>query len=260
MASLLAGKSGLIVGIANERSLAYGIAKAARAQGAELYLTYQNERLESRVEAIAGELSAHLLPACDLTDDAQLARLGESLRDASLDFVVHAVAHAKREELEGHFVDTSREGFALALDVSVYSLVALVRTLLPRLNLGASVLTLSYYGAEKVIPHYNVMGVAKAALEATVRYLAFDLGPRAIRVNALSPGPVKTLSAAGVSGLRQMLKHVEKTAPLGRNIALDEVGEAAVFLLSPMARAVTGEVMYVDAGYHTLGAGLIEHG
>jgi enoyl-[acyl-carrier protein] reductase I len=254
---LLKGKRGLIVGVANERSLAYGIAKAARQQGAELALTYQNERLESRVRAIGQELGAALLAPCDVSDDASVAGLATRLRSAwpRIDFLVHAVAFAQREELAGRFLDTSREGFRVALDVSAYSLVALCRALAPHFpSEGGSVMTLSYYGSEKVVPNYNIMGVAKAALESTVRYLASDLGPQGIRVNALSPGPVKTLSAAGVKGLRGMLEVVPKIAPLRRNIDADDVGQAALFLLSDLGRATTGEVIHVDAGYHVIGA------
>ncbi|MBI3178942.1 MAG: SDR family oxidoreductase, partial [Deltaproteobacteria bacterium] len=195
-----------------------------------------------------------ILP-CDLGRDAEIAALASAVQEwGKLDFVVHAVASAKREELQGRFVDTSRDGFALALEVSVYSLVALVRALEPSLAPGASVLTLTYYGGEKAVPNYNIMGVAKAALDASVRYLAADLGPKGIRVNALSPGPVKTLSAAGIPGLRDMLGFVEQVAPLRRNITIDDVGRAALFLLSDLGGATTGEVVHVDAGYHILGA------
>ena len=255
---LLQGRRGLVIGIANQRSIAYGIARALVREGAEIAVTYQDERLRDRVEEIAAELGLWVLGACDLARDADVAavvaRLGE--RWDGLDFMVHAVAHAKRDELTGRFVDTSRDGFALAMDISVYSLVALTRALelLLRAGRGApSVLTLSYLGGERVVPNYNVMGVAKAALEAAVRYLAVDLGPAGVRVNALSPGPIKTLSAAGVRGMRTMLGAVEASAPLRRNVAIDDVGDVAVFLLSELGRAVTGEVIYVDAGYHVLG-------
>ncbi len=251
----LADKRGLVVGIANERSLACGIARAARTAGAELILTYQNERFAKRVHEIAGELRAKVAGACDLLVDDELLRLaGAVAQHGKLDFVLHAVAAAKREELEGRLLDTSRAGFDSALSASVYSLLALVRALEPHLAEGASILTLSYLGGERVVPHYNVMGVAKAALESAVRYLAYDLGPRGIRVNALSPGPVKTLSAAGVRGLRSMLSLAADNAPLRRNVTSSEVGDAAVFLLSPLARGITGEVVHVDAGYHVLGA------
>lgn len=247
---ILDGRRGLVVGIANERSIAYGIARAASAQGAELLLTYQNERLLKRVSPIAEELGAKLLPACDLTRDDDIAALKEACGD-NLDFVVHAVAYAKREELEGRFIDTGREGFAMAMDVSVYSLVALVRALEPLLAKSddGSVVTMTYHGSSVAIPNYNVMGVAKAALEATVRYLASELGEAGTRVNALSAGPIRTLSAAGVSGLRSMLQVVERDAPLRRNVTIDDVGRAALFLLSELGSGVTGEIVYVDGGY-----------
>lgn len=262
MTELLAGRRGLVVGVANERSLAFGIARAARQHGAEVALTYQNERLRESVSQIATSLGdAPVLP-CDVTSDAQITALMAALqaRWGQLDFVVHAVAAAKREELDARFVDTSREGFALALDVSVYSLLALARAAEPLLLRGThpSILTLSYYAAEKAMPHYNVMGVAKAALESAVRYLAQDLGPQQIRVNALSPGPVRTLSAAGIKGLRKMLAHVEQHAPLRRNVLLDDVGDAALGLLSHLGRGVTGEIVHVDGGYHALGAPGVE--
>lgn len=256
---ILSGKRGLVVGIANERSLAYGIARACVAHGAELAVTYQNDKLAKRVEPLAAELRAALCLACDLTEPAAVAGLAQRLTEAwgGLDFVVHAVATAKREELEGRFIDTSRDGFVLALDVSVYTLVSLTRALEPLLvgrAGGATVLTLSYYGAEKAIPNYNVMGVAKAALEASVRYLAVDLGPGGVRVNAISAGPIRTLSAAGIRGMRSMLGAVERAAPLRRNVTIDDVGGAAVYLVSDLGRGTTGEVLYVDSGYHVLGA------
>jgi enoyl-[acyl-carrier protein] reductase I len=255
---LLSGTRGLIVGIANERSLAYGIAKAARAEGAELAITYQNELMKKRVEPIAAELGAFYTGACDLGDETAIADLASKLAGDGLDFVVHAVASAKREELSGRFLETSRDGFALAMDVSVYSLVALTRHMAPLLAKSTkhpSILTLSYIGAQVVIPSYNVMGVAKAALEASVRYLASDLGPSGVRVNAISAGPARTLSAAGVKGLREMLGCVEREAPLRRNIDADEVGRAALAPLSAIGSGMTGDVIYVDAGYHILGGG-----
>ena len=256
---LLDGHRGLVVGIANERSIAHGIARAARAQGATLALTYQSERLLKRVGPIAEELGCDICLPCDLTDPAQLAEVGETLAQqwGSLDFVVHAVAYAKREELEGRFIDTSRDGFVMALEVSVYTLVSLARVLEPLLAKSThapSVLTLTYYGSEKAMPNYNVMGVAKAALEASVRYMASELGPAGIRVNALSAGPIKTLSAAGVSGLRRMLGMMEAHAPLRRNVTIEDVGDAALYALSYLGRGMTGEVFHVDAGYHVLGA------
>jgi enoyl-[acyl-carrier protein] reductase I len=242
------------VGVANARSLATAIARACRREGAELALTFQNERLEPSVRALAGELGATIVEPCDVTRDEQVTALATRVEAAwvRLDFLVHAVATARREELEGAFLDTTRDGFAMALDVSVYSLVALARAFAPLLERGEgapSILTLSYLGGERVVPNYNVMGVAKAALDASVRYLAADLGPRGVRVNALSPGPLRTLSAAGIRGLRTMLSLVESAAPLRRNVSTDEVGDAALFALSPLGRAMTGEVVHVDAGF-----------
>ncbi len=256
---LLEGRRGLVVGVANARSLATAIARAARREGAELALTFQNERLADSVREIAGEVGAALVLPCDVTRDQEVAALADRIGESwgRLDFLVHAVAFAKREELEGAYLDTSRDGFALALDVSVYSLVALARALAPLLAKGEgapSILTLSYLGSERVVPSYNVMGVAKAALEASVRYLAADLGPRGVRVNALSPGPVRTLSAAGIRGMRSMLGLVEAAAPLRRNVSADDVGEAALFALCGLGRAVTGEVVHVDGGFGVIAA------
>lgn len=248
------GRRGVVVGIANERSLAYGIAKWAAAAGAELIFTYQNERLCERVTAIAKELGAVQVLPCDVGDTQQIAAVADTVtqRWGALDFMVHAVAYARREELEGRFLNTTRQGFSEALDVSVYSLIALTQqfeTLLQRGH-APSILTLSYYGAEKAVPNYNVMGVAKAALESTVRYLARDLGPKGIRVNAISAGAIKTLSSAGIKGLRQMLQHMEYAAPLRRNVSIDDVGQTAAWLLSEWSSAVTAEVVHVDGGYH----------
>lgn len=258
MTSLLAQRRGLIVGVANHRSIATGIARAAAEQGARLALTYQSERLRSGVESLAGELGAeHTLP-CDVTQPEQVQGVVDALgeRWGALDFMVHAVAFAERQELEGRFLDTSREGFRVALEVSVYSLVELVRAAEPLLRAGAnpSVLTLSYLGGERAVPNYNVMGVAKAALESAVRYLAAELGPSGIRVNALSPGPIKTLSAAGVRGLRRMLEHSAAQSPLRRNVTSEDVGRAALPLLSHLGSGITGEVIHVDGGYHIVGA------
>ena len=256
---LLSGRRGLVVGVANARSLATAIARAARHAGAEVALTYQDDRFAEATRVIGTELASPLVVPCDVGRDADIEALATRVQDTwgRLDFLVHAVAVAKREELEGAFLGTTRAGFALALDVSVYSLIALTRALAPLLERGEgspSVLTLTYLGAERVVPNYNVMGVAKAALEAAVRYLAADLGPRGVRVNALSPGPVRTLSAAGVRGLRTMLGHVERTAPLRRTISADEVGAAALFALSSLGSGVTGEIVHVDGGYNTLAA------
>ena len=257
--AVLEGRRGLVVGIANERSIAYGIAKACVAQGAEVALTYQNERLAKRVEPIAEELGAVFVQPCDLMDPVQVEALNARLEQewGSLDFLVHAVAFANREDLEGRFVDTSLAGFRTAMDVSVYTLVSLTRAcegLLAASEKGASVLTLSYYGSEKAVPNYNVMGVAKAALEASVRYLASELGPAGIRVNAVSAGPIKTLSAAGIKGMRGMLARSADVTPLRRTVTIDDVGGAAVFALSDLGSGMTGEVVHVDAGYHAVGA------
>ena len=253
---LLQGKKGVIVGVANKRSIAWGIAQAAAKAGARLAFTYQGERLKENVEELAQPLDGSLLLPLDVTKDAEVAAMAETLKKdfGTVDFLVHAVAFARREELDGSFVDTSRDGYALAQDVSAYSLVALTRALLPLMEgREASVITLSYLGGERVVPNYNVMGVAKAALEMCVRYLAAELGPKGIRVNAISAGPVKTLAAAGISGFSKMLGVVQRNAPLRRNVTLDEIGDSAVFLLSSMSRGVTGEVIHVDSGYHVLG-------
>lgn len=250
---------GLIVGIANERSLAYGVARETRAQGAELIVTYQNERMQPRVTQLARELGAIEVCPCDLTQPPQIAAVASRIyeRWGQLDFVLHAVAHARRDELQGRFLDTSRDGFLEAMHASVYSLVALLQAMAPLLARSTrhpSVLTLTHLGSEKVVSNYNVMGVAKAALEAAVRYLAADLGPQGIRVNALSAGAVKTLSAAGIKGLRSMLQHSAQVAPLRRNIDLEDVGHAAALLLSPLGKGITAEVVHVDAGLNAIAA------
>ncbi len=253
---LLQGQRGLIVGVANKRSIAWGIAQAAHREGATLAYTYQGERLQENVAELAHSLDPKApLYDCDVTKDAQLDAVFQQIQQGwgRLDFLVHAVAFAKREELEAEFVTTSRDGYALAQDVSSYSVTALARRAAPLMPDGGAIVALTYYGAEKVIPRYNIMGVAKAALEASVRYLAFDLGPKKIRVNALSSGPVQTLAARGISGFTDMMKIVESRAPLRRNVALEEVANAAVFLLSPLASGITGETLYVDCGYHIMG-------
>lgn len=253
---LLQGKKGLIVGVANKRSIAWAIAQAAHREGAQLAFTYQGERLKAGVEELAKSLGGSPpLFDCDVTNNAQLDSVFQQIGGSfgKFDFLVHSVAFAKREELEGEFLPTSRDGFALALDVSAYSLVALAQRAAPLLNEGAGIVAMTYYGAEKVIPRYNVMGVAKAALEASVRYLAFDLGPKKVRVNAVSAGPVQTLAARGISGFTDMMKIVEQKAPLRRNVEVGEVANAVVFLLSPLSSGVTGEVLYVDCGYNILG-------
>jgi len=253
---LLDGKHGLVLGIANKRSIAWGIAQAAQREGARLAVTYQGERLEENVRELAQRLRDPLVLPCDVTKDEDIRALAASLKEGfgSLDFVVHAVAFALREELDGEFVNTSREGYRIAQEISSYSLTALARETLPLMEgRGGSIVTLSYLGGERVVPHYNVMGVAKAALEMSVRYLAADLGPKGIRVNAISAGPIKTLAAAGVGGMRKMLTQVAKIAPLRRNVSTEDVGNAAAFLCSDMARGITGEVVYVDNGFSTVG-------
>ena len=252
---LMDGRRGLVFGVANERSIAWGIARALHAQGARVGLGYV-ERMERRVRPLAEQIDAPLCARCDVTDDAQIDALFQQAAgafDGRIDFLVHSLAFARREELTGDFVDTSRDGFAEALDVSAYSLVALTRRAAPLMTEGGSVVALTYYGAEKVVANYNVMGPAKAALEATVRYLAAGLGAQQVRVNAISAGPVKTLAAAGIPGFRDMLKESAARTPLERNVTLEEIADAAVFLLSDMGRAVTGEVLHVDAGYHVMG-------
>ena len=253
---LLQGKKGLVVGVANKRSITWAIAQAAHREGAQLAFTYQGERLKESVgELAAGLGGASPLYECDVTHDAQMDQVFAGLKSSwgSLDFLVHAVAFAKREELEAEYLSTSRDGFKLALDVSAYSLTALAQRAVPLMTDGGSIVALTYYGAEKVIPRYNVMGVAKAALEASIRYLAFDVGPKKVRVNGVSAGPVQTLAARGISGFTDMMKIVEGKAPLRRNVQIEEVANAAAFLLSPLSSGITGEILYVDCGYNILG-------
>jgi len=254
---LLDGKRGLVLGIANKRSLAWGIAQAAHREGARLAVTYQGERLEKNVRELASGLNDPLILPCDVTNDADIQAVADAVMDgfSGLDFVVHAVAFALREELDGEFLNTSREGYRVAQDISSYSLTALSRVTAPLMESrgGGSIVTLSYLGGERVVPHYNVMGVAKAALEMSVRYLAADLGPRGIRVNAISAGPIKTLAAAGVHGLSKMLEYHREHAPLRKNTEQDEVGDAGLFLVSPLSRGITGEVIHVDGGFHVMG-------
>lgn len=255
--NLLQGKKGLVVGVANKRSIAWAIAQSLSDQGAQLAFTYQGERLKESVEELAKTLpgKSPLYP-CDVTKDAEVKAVFDGLSQdfGSLQFLVHAVAFAKREDLDGRTVDTSREGFHLAMDVSTYSLITLVKAAEPLLEKeGGSVVALTYLGSEKVVPNYNVMGIAKAGLESAVRYLAADLGKKKIRVNGLSAGPVSTLAARGISGFTTMLENHRSRAALKRNVEVEEVGSAAMFLLSPLASAVTGEVLYVDCGYRIMG-------
>ena len=253
----LQGKTGLIVGVANKRSIAWGIAKAAAAAGARLAVTYQGERLEENVRELTSDLTDPLILPLDVTDDDQIAKVFEELDKTfgGLDFLVHGAAFAPREELSAPFVQTTRGGFRLSLDVSAYSLIALARGAMPLMERrgGGSILTLTYLGSTRVFRNYNVMGVAKAALEASVRYLAADLGPKGIRVNAISAGPIKTLAASGIAGFSDILQHYRDRAPLRRTVDVAEVADAAMFLLGPAGRAVTAEVLMVDGGYHVTG-------
>jgi len=253
----LAGKTGLIVGVANKRSIAWAIAQATAAAGARLAITYQGERLQENVRELAATLSDPLVLPCDVADDGQIEAVFTAIEGAfgGLDFLVHGAAFAPREELSAPFVQTSREGFRTSLDISAYSLIALARGALPLMERrgGGSILTLTYLGSERVFQNYNVMGVAKAALEASVRYLAADLGPKKIRVNAISAGPIKTLAASGIAGFTSILQHYRDRAPLRRTVETAEVAEAALFLLGPAGRAVTAEVLMVDGGYHATG-------
>lgn len=251
----LEGKRALVIGVANERSIAWGIAQALQREGARLGFTFLGDALERRVRPLAESVGADLIAPCDVTDDAQIAALFAEVDRVwgGLDVLIHAVAFANREDLSGRFVDTGRDGFRLALDVSAYSLVAVTRAAEPRMKDGGTVLTLTFAGSERVFPNYNVMGVAKAALEASMRYLAADVGPAGIRVNAISAGPIKTLSAAGIHGFRDMLHVAEARAPLRRNVSPSDVGELAVALCGAGGAGVTGQVLYVDAGLSILG-------
>jgi enoyl-[acyl-carrier protein] reductase I len=254
--SLLAGKIGLVFGVANRRSIAWGIAQAWASQGATLAFTYQGDRVkESVLELAAGFGPDPLVVPCDVTKDDEIAQAFAAVqaRYGKLHLLLHSIAFAPRDALEGEFIHTRREAFHVAQDVSVYSLVALARAAAPLMTEGGSILSLSYYGAEKVVPHYNVMGVAKAALEASTRYLAYDLGPRRIRVNCISAGPVNTLAARGIAGFSDILKHYEAKAPLKRNVTLDELGATGAFLASDGSAAITGQVIYVDCGYQIMG-------
>jgi enoyl-[acyl-carrier protein] reductase I len=254
-AALMEGKKGLIMGVANDRSLAWGIARAAAVHGAQLAFTYQGDILAKRVRPLVDTVGASLVLPCNVADPASLESAFKAIADewGGLDFVVHAIAFSDKQELTGRYVDTSPENFARTLDISCYSFTAVCRCAEPLMANGGSLLTLTYYGAEKVVPHYNVMGVAKAALEASVRYLATDLGDQNIRVNAISAGPIKTLAASGIGDFRYILKWNEYNSPLKRNVTTDDVGGAAVYLLSDLGRGVTGEVHHVDGGYHIVG-------
>jgi len=253
--NLMAGKRGLIMGVANKRSIAWGIAKACAEAGAELALTYQGEAFKKRVEPLAGELGAIVAGHCDVTDETSIDDVFSMIASkwGKIDFLVHAIAFSDKDELTGRYVETSAKNFRLTMDISVYSFTAIAQRAEKLMSDGGSMLTLTYYGAEKVMPHYNVMGVAKAALEASVKYLAVDLGAKNIRVNALSAGPIKTLAASGIGDFRYILKWNEYNSPLKRTVTIDEVGDAAMYLLSDLSRAVTGEVHHVDCGYHTVG-------
>jgi len=257
---LLAGRRILVTGLLSNRSIAYGVAKAARREGAELAFTYQNERFKERVEDMARELGSDIALPCDVADDAQIAELFAQLgrRWQALDGLVHAIAFAPRESIAGDFLDgLSREAFRVAHDVSAYSFPALAKAALPMMQgRKAALVTLTYLGANRVVPNYNTMGLAKASLEASVRYLAANLGPRGVRVNGISAGPIKTLAAAGIAGFGKILKFVEEHAPLRRNVTTEDVGNAAVFLLSDLAAGVTGEVLYVDSGFRNVVAGI----
>jgi enoyl-[acyl-carrier protein] reductase I len=255
MSGLLDGRTALVMGVANRWSIAWAAARAFSREGARVVFTFQGTRQEKDVRELAGTLPASLVLSCDVSRDAELEALAAAIRDQTdgLDAVLHSIAFAQREDLGGAFVDTSRAGFAVALDVSAFSLVASARHLLPVLKPGASVITLTYIGATRVMPNYNVMGVAKAALESSVRYLANDLGPRGVRVNAISAGPIKTASARAVQGFSRILDVMEQRAPLRRNVEPAEVADAAVFLASPLSRGITGEVLFVDAGFHATG-------
>jgi enoyl-[acyl-carrier protein] reductase I len=250
------GKGGVVLGVANDRSIAWGIARALHREGAKLVLTYAGEAIERRVRPLAGQLGDAPVIPCDVGEDAQIAAAMAQAAEhlgGGIDFLVHSVAYAEKEDLKSPLLATTRRNFQRSLDISAYSLVGLCREAAPHFRPGASVVALTFYGAEKVMPNYNVMGVAKAALEAAVRYLAQDLGPRGVRVNALSAGPIKTLAASGIGDFRDIQRTAAERAPLRRNVDIDEVGDAALYLLSDLARGVTGEVHYVDAGYHAIG-------
>ena len=257
MSRFLEGKKGLILGVANKRSIAWAIAQSAASQGAELAFTYQGERLEENVKELAGTLTGSLIMPCDVMKEEEVDAMFKKIHDAwgGLDFMAHCIAYAKAEDLEGGYTKTSKEGFDTALGVSAYSLTRLCQKAAPLMESrgGGSVITLTYLGGDRIVPGYNVMGVAKAALQASVRYLAHDLGPKNIRVNAISSGPVNTLAARGISGFTDILKVVKEKSPLKRNTEAAEVGDTAMFLFSPLSRGITGQTIYVDSGYNILG-------
>lgn len=257
---VMKGKKGLIIGVANNKSIAYGIAKACKEQGAELAFTYLNEQLEKRVRPIAEELGSQHVYELDVQNPSHIEALAKSIEKdfGKIDFFVHAVAFAPKEALDGAFMNTTREAFEVAMNVSVFSLVELTKALVPVMNEGGSILTLSYLGGVKYVPHYNVMGVAKAALEMSVRYLAVDLGTRGIRVNAISAGPIKTLAASGIGDFRFILKWNEANSPLRKNVTIEEVGNSSIYLLSDLSSGVTGEIHYVDGGYNIMGMCAVE--
>jgi enoyl-[acyl-carrier protein] reductase I len=252
---LLNGKKGLIIGVANKHSIAWAIAQSTAGQGAQLFFNYQNERLRQNVEELTATLPGAKAHPCDVSNDGEIAALMQQVQKdfGQIDFLVHSLAFAPREELTGQFINTSRQGFAMALDISAYSLIAVARAALPLMTAGGSIVTLTYLGSERVVPHYNVMGVAKAALESAVRYLAYDLGPLNIRVNAISAGPIKTLAARGVSGITKMVDHHKEVAPLRRPTEQGDVGDTALFLVSSLGRGISGEIIYVDGGFNILG-------
>ncbi|WP_424930897.1 enoyl-ACP reductase FabI [Amaricoccus macauensis] len=255
MAQLMAGKRGLVLGVANDHSLAWGIAKVLSSHGAEMAFTYQGEGFGRRVRPLAESIGATMILPADVQDPASLDALFEALTEnwGSLDFIVHAIAYSDKSELDGRFVETSRENFLNSLDISCYSLVELTRRAEPLMSEGSSIITLTYIGAQRVTPNYNVMGVAKAALESAVRYLANDLGPKGIRVNAVSPGPMRTLAGAAIAGSRKVYKVTEQNAPMRKNASLESVGGAALYLLSDLSSCTSGEVIFVDGGFHILG-------
>lgn len=253
--SLLKGKKGLIMGVANEHSIAWGLAQQMHAHGAELALTYQGDMFEKRVKKSAEKLDNALTLPCDVTNDESITSLFDALKNewGTIDFIVHAIAFSDKNELQGRYIETTRENFKNSLDISCYSFTAVAKAAEPMLSEDASLMTLSYFGAEKVIQNYNVMGVAKAALECSVKYLAADLGPKGIRVNAISAGPIRTLASSGIGGFGDMLKHGRAVAPLRKNVSQEDVGNTGVYLASPLSSGVTGEILHVDAGYNIIG-------